>query len=111
MRRARAFSVGFGLLALLVGCQGPQREPVKASGDTLSLAREAMEMGDYARAATLLREAVVSSPDNVEAHYRLAVSANLQVDIARNPRASVDSTIETAWDARGNLISPFAAPV
>ena len=37
----------------------------------------------------------------------LAVSENLQAQIAGRPNLSIDRSIEMDWDANGNLLSPF----
>ena len=71
--------LAIGLAGLLVGCQTGPPEPkgaVREMPDPVTQAREAMERDDYAEAATLLREALVLHPNDLEAHYRLAVSAS-----------------------------------
>jgi hypothetical protein len=69
------------LSAALVGggCrQTPPPPPTSASADVdpLVQAREAMERRDHDAAIPLLREAVARRPADVEAHYRLGVSAS-----------------------------------
>lgn len=75
--------------ALLVGTAGgvltamgchrspPQPPTVEvASPEPLAKAREAMDRRDYDAAVALLREALVRDPAELEAHYRLGVSAS-----------------------------------
>jgi len=75
MSRLRWLGLGVALAAFLIGCQGTPSTPKVAPADPLAPAREAMERGDYAGAATLLRKFLASNPDSLEAHYRLGVSA------------------------------------
>jgi hypothetical protein len=67
-----------GLAWLLSACQGPPELPRTAAPprDLLAEARAAMDRREYERAAGLLRDAIATSPDSLEAHYRLAVSAS-----------------------------------
>lgn len=77
MSRAGRLILAIGVAALIVGCQeAPRRQPRVAPPDLLGQAREAMARGDYDTSASLLRQVVGGSPDNLEAHYRLAVSAS-----------------------------------
>ena len=79
LTHALVCSLAIGLAPLLAGCQTGPPEPksaVRATPDHATQAREALERGDYGEAATLLREALVLYPNDLEAHYRLAVSAS-----------------------------------
>ena len=69
------------------GCrQSPPPPPKTVSIDPepLTKAREAMDRRDYGAAAGLLRDALARHPADLEAHYRLGVSASHldQVDLA-----------------------------
>lgn len=66
------------ILTLALGCQETPRlqPPVGSPPDLLGRAREAMKRNDYETSAGLLRQVVGKSPDNVEAHHLLAVSAS-----------------------------------
>jgi hypothetical protein len=70
--------LAIGVMALVVACQeAPRPQPrVVPLLDLLGQAREAMGRGDYDTSARLLRQVVAGSPDNLEAHFRLAVSAS-----------------------------------
>lgn len=76
MRRIHVVWPLIALAALLVSCQGSPPEPKATPADPLAQAREAQDRGDYARAAALLRQFLVSHPNSLEAHYRLGVSAS-----------------------------------
>jgi len=66
-----------GAMVLVIGCQkAPLPQPPVTPPDLLGEARAAMARGDYNTSARLLRQVVAASPDNLEAHYRLAVSAS-----------------------------------
>jgi len=61
------------------GCQQTSPEPPKTvatAPEPIVQAREAMDRRDYAAAAPLLRDALARHPADLEAHYRLAVSAS-----------------------------------
>ena len=61
------------------GCRQTLPDPSKAvpiALDPLVQAREAMARRDYAAAASLLRDALARRPDDLEAHFRLGVSAS-----------------------------------
>lgn len=78
MSRVRRLALlGIGAMALVIGCQqAPLPQPPVTPPDLLGEARAAMARGEYDTSARLLRQAVVASPDSLEAHYRLAVSAS-----------------------------------
>lgn len=65
-------------VVLIVACQEAPRQQagVAPSADLLGQAREAIARRDYDTSAGLLRQVAAASPDNVEAHYLLAVSAS-----------------------------------
>jgi tetratricopeptide (TPR) repeat protein len=63
------------LVVSLAACQGTP-PPRPAAKDTRLLAAEALERGDYARAADLYRTALASDPGNLKLHYGLAVAAS-----------------------------------
>jgi hypothetical protein len=66
-------------LAFVTGCRQSPPPPPKAVLDDpgpLTKAREAMDRRDYSAAADLLREAIARRPGDLEAHYRLGVSAS-----------------------------------
>jgi tetratricopeptide (TPR) repeat protein len=66
-----------GLLALVLGaCQSPPPGPPKAAADAATLAAEALDRGDYTKAATLYRQALQSQPESLPLHYGLAVAAS-----------------------------------
>ena len=71
------------LVVTLAACQGapPPRPTAK---DTGSLAAEALEKGDYARAAELYRNALAGDPGNLKLHYGLAVALSY---LDRRPEA------------------------
>lgn len=61
------------------GCQETSPEPPKTvatASEPMVQAREAMHRRDYAAAAPLLRDALAHRPADLEAHYRLGVSAS-----------------------------------
>lgn len=75
----RRVLLAIGVMALIVACQEaprPQPRVAPPPPDLLGQAREAMARGDYDTSARLLRQVVAGSPANLEAHYRLAVSAS-----------------------------------
>jgi hypothetical protein len=66
-----------GLLALVFGaCQSPPPGPPKAAADPATLAAEALDKGDYPKAATLYRQALQSKPESLPLHYGLAVAVS-----------------------------------
>jgi tetratricopeptide (TPR) repeat protein len=72
----RSALLALGLAALIFGaCQGPPAAPPKAA-DAATLAAQALERGDYEKAAGLYRQALRSQPDSLPLHYGLAVSAS-----------------------------------
>jgi hypothetical protein len=79
MGRARRLAVlAIATAALVAGCQQAPTPPPRLtlSPDLLGEARQAMGRGDYDTSARLLRQVIGGAADNLEAHYRLAVSAS-----------------------------------
>jgi tetratricopeptide (TPR) repeat protein len=67
---------GLAALALLLGaCQSPPAPPPKAA-DAATLAAQALERGEYEKAAGLYRRALQSRPESLPLHYGLAVAAS-----------------------------------
>jgi hypothetical protein len=68
------------LVLALAGCQGPATprsgQPSDGVKDTSALAAEALERGEYAKAAELYRVALATMPDSLPLHYGLGVSAS-----------------------------------
>ena len=63
----------------VVGCGDSRRltpKVVAADADPMTKAREAMARRDHGAAAALLRDVVAHRPADLEAHYRLGVSAS-----------------------------------
>jgi hypothetical protein len=74
-----AVFLGAVAVALVAGCRQTPPPPPKTVIDDpepLSKAREAMDRRDYSAAVEPLREAVARRPADLEAHYRLGVSAS-----------------------------------
>ena len=110
-----SFPGGAGLVAaalltmLVAGCQGPPPVPPPAASPTLAgQAADALNAGDYAKAADLYRRALASSPDSLPLHYGLAVAAshlNLKDEairefrwvLARAPKGSTESEAARRW--------------
>lgn len=64
-------------LALLgIGCNTPPVPAPRGQADGPRLAADALDAGDYARAAELYRRAVAKAPDSLPLHYGLAVAAS-----------------------------------
>jgi hypothetical protein len=64
---------------LVTGCREARPATTKAvvaETDLMTKARDAMGRRDYSSAATFLRDVVVHHPADLEAHYRLGVSAS-----------------------------------
>jgi hypothetical protein len=79
------FDVATSVVAMAIitltasGCRQSPPQPPKALAvvtDSMATAREAMARRDYPAAITLLREVVARHPGDLEAHYRLGVSAS-----------------------------------
>ncbi|HEV8437776.1 MAG TPA: carboxypeptidase regulatory-like domain-containing protein [Methylomirabilota bacterium] len=74
--------VSVGALALILTVAGCQAPPTSLEGarptspDTAALAAQALERGDYARAAELYRSALAAAPDSLPLHFGLGVSAS-----------------------------------
>lgn len=65
------------LLVLAAGCTGaPPSAPATIARDPAADAMTAMEQGDWARAAELLREALRKEPASLKLRYGLAVAAS-----------------------------------
>jgi hypothetical protein len=72
-------AVTVGLAFFIEGCREsrpPTPKAVVAEADPLTEARAAMGRHDYGGALLLLRNVIVRDPANLEAHYRLGVSAS-----------------------------------
>jgi Carboxypeptidase regulatory-like domain len=85
LSRLLVLAVAVAALAL-AGCQ-PSTAPRQTSDavkDAGTLASEALERGDYMRAAELYRAALTSAPEALPLHYGLGVSASF---LARKPEA------------------------
>lgn len=125
-----ARGVRLALLAIIAvltaGCQEtPRLQPrVAPPPDLLGQAREAMAREDYETSAGLLRQVIAGAPNNVEAHYRLAVSASwldltdeaeeqFQWVVAHGAPGSAETQTARdwlrAWRARGKA-APAAEP-
>ena len=66
-------------LALALGaCQGPAAPPapVAPAPSLSSQAADALDKGNYAKAADLYRQALAAAPDSLPLHYGLAVAAS-----------------------------------
>lgn len=64
------------LAVVLAACQGAPPGPVASKPALAALAVEALEMGQYARAADLYRRALEESPTTLALHYGLGVAAS-----------------------------------
>jgi hypothetical protein len=64
------------LLLLLVACQGPAPAPPGAAPDLAVQAAEALDKGDYQRAADLYGRALEAAPESLPLHYGLGVAAS-----------------------------------
>jgi hypothetical protein len=65
-----------GLSFVLTACQAAPPPPRPAEKDPGVLAAEALEKGDYARAADLYRSALAAEPESLPFHYGLGVAAS-----------------------------------
>ena len=75
MRRARPWLLALSLA--VAACQAaPQTVPGPMAKDLVALAAEALENGDYAKAADLYRRALAAAPESLPLHYGLGVSAS-----------------------------------
>jgi len=73
---ARAIGGLAALLMLLSACQGPAPAPPGAAPDLAAQAAEALEKGDYQRAADLYGRALEAAPESLPLHYGLGVAAS-----------------------------------
>ena len=98
---------GLAVLSLaLAACQGAPAPPRQASdhvvNDGGTLAAQALERGDYARAAELYRKALVSAPESLALHFGLGVSASY---LERRPEAVRELTwVLEHGDTRSNEV-------
>ena len=109
LTRGRRLVAAGILAAALAACQGPPPAPTPAAGPTLATqAAEALNAGDYAKAADLYRRALAGAPDSLPLHYGLAVAAshlNLKDEairefkwvLARAPKDSTESEAARRW--------------
>lgn len=107
--RARAVLALAALALVLAACQGPAAPPPAAPGPSLaSQAAEALDKGDYAKAADLSRRALADAPDSLPVHYGLAIAAshlNLRDEairefkwvMARGPAGSSEVEAARRW--------------
>ena len=65
-----------GLALLLAACHSSPPPASRASVDEALLAAQALEAGDYDRAAGLYRQALVKGPDSLGLHYGLGVATS-----------------------------------
>lgn len=108
--------LALALLGLLVAaCQSPPPAPPRAA-DPATLAAEALERGQYDKAAALYRQALQTWPESLALHYGLAVAAsylNLKAEAIREFKWVLEhgqpGTIEVDA-ARRWLISAGALP-
>ena len=110
------------LAASVAGCQGPPPAPPPAAGPTLSSqAADALNAGDYAKAADLYRRAIAGAPDSLPLHYGLAVAAshlNLKDEairefrwvLARAPKGSTESQAARTWLTRVGALTADQPP-
>ncbi len=64
------------LLAVIAGCGGRPPAATPVAKNPAALAAEALDAGDYAKAAALYREALQQAPNSVPLHYGLGVAAS-----------------------------------
>ncbi len=119
MRRI-VLGTGLALIAALAGCQGPPPGPPRsapAAAEPAMLATQALQRGDYTRAATLFREALAQDPGRPALHYGFAVAAsylNLKDEAAREfrwvahygPAGSTEVQEARRWLMRAGLWPP-----
>jgi len=98
----------WGLALLLAACQGPAAPPPQAGPTLASQAAEALDRGDYAKAADLYRRALGTAPDSLPLHYGLAVAAShltlkdeaireFRWVLARGPKGSAEVEAARRW--------------
>lgn len=109
LTRGRRLVAAGILAAALAACQGPPPAPPPAAGPTLATqAAEALNAGDYAKAADLYRRALTGTPDSLPLHYGLAVAAShlslkdeaireFRWVLARAPKGSTESEAARRW--------------
>ena len=109
-------------LALVVGGCYSSPPPAPRAADEARLAAEAMDVGDYAKAADLYRRAVAKSSDSVSLHYGLAVSASrldLKPEAIREFRWVLDhgevgtAEVDNArrWLVKAGALAPGRSPI
>lgn len=76
--RHRSAQAGFLvlLLAVITGCGSPPPAAPSGAKGPAALAAEALEAGEYSKAAALYREALRQTPQSVPLHYGLGVAAS-----------------------------------
>ena len=117
----RPASLALGLF--LVACNAGQPAPQpKAQATDATSAAEALQAGDYQRAAELYRRALAAEPGSVGLHYGLAVAVSylqLKDETAREfrwvleqaPPASEEAGVARTWLANAGLLPrPSALP-
>lgn len=62
------------LVACLAACQAAPPPTRSAASDNAALAAQALQRGEYAKAADLYRSALAADPENFKFHYGLAVA-------------------------------------
>lgn len=122
----RALVLLGGLALALAACQGPAASPPRAVAPTLaSQAAEALDKGEYARAADLYRRALAGDADNLVLHYGLGVAAsylNLKDEaigefkwvLARGAKGQAETEAARRWLASAGVLAsgpePAASP-
>jgi tetratricopeptide (TPR) repeat protein len=117
----RPVSLALGLV--LAACNSSQpAAPPKAQATDATSAAEALQAGDYQRAAELYRRALAAEPGSVGLHYGLGVAVSylqLKDETAREfrwvldqaPPASEEAGVARAWlENAGLLPRPSALP-
>jgi tetratricopeptide (TPR) repeat protein len=123
MIRGTGRSVFLALGLFLAACNASQPAPQpKARATDAASAFEALQAGDYQRAAELYRRAVTAEPASVALHYGLAVALSyLQVKdetarefrwvLEKAPPASEETRVARNWLVNAGLLSrPSSLP-
>ncbi len=123
--RPRALVLLGGLALALAACQAPAAPPPRAAAPTLaSQAAEALDKGEYARAADLYHRALAGDADNLGLHYGLGVAAsylNLKDEairefkwvLERGAKGSPEAEAARRWLASAGALAsvePAASP-